>query len=119
MRPRGVRSIMPICIRYGSYISSIASSSSLSAAASVPSPTGPAAIFIEQRKHQVAIDFIQSAGVDAQHLQRFLGDRPRDASGRANLREVARPAQQPIRDARCPAATARNLFRAAFVHLDV
>src|SRR5258708_403762 len=27
MRPRGVRSIMPICMRYGSYISSIASSS--------------------------------------------------------------------------------------------
>src|SRR5205807_7157971 len=42
-RPRGVRSIMPICIRYGSYISSIASSSSESAAASVPRPTGPPA----------------------------------------------------------------------------
>src|SRR6185312_7949098 len=40
-RPRGVRLRYPSCNRYGSYTSSIVSASSLTAAASVSSPTGP------------------------------------------------------------------------------
>src|SRR5437899_9814689 len=40
-RPRGVRLRYPSCRRYGSYTSSIVSASSLTAAASVSSPTGP------------------------------------------------------------------------------
>ena len=45
MRPRGVRCRNPFCTRKGSYTSSIVSASSPTAAAMVPTPTGPPSNF--------------------------------------------------------------------------
>ncbi len=54
---------------------------------------GPAGVLVEQRNHQVAVNFVEAALIDAQHLQGFLGDGAGDAARRAYLRKIARASQ--------------------------
>src|SRR6266852_2061974 len=75
---------------------------------------GAAAVFVEQGEHEVAVDFVEAAFIDAEHGQGFLRDGARDAAGGAHFREIAGAAQQTIGDARRSAAAARDFFGAAF-----
>jgi hypothetical protein len=55
-------------------------------------PDRAAAVFVEQRQHQVAIHLVEAAFIHAEHFERFLSDRARDAPCRAHFGEVARAA---------------------------
>src|SRR6266851_409623 len=79
---------------------------------------GAATVFIEQGEHEVAVDFIEAAFVDAKHGQGFLSDRASDAAGGTHFGKIAGAAQQAIGDARRSAAAASDFFGAAFVHFD-
>ncbi len=79
---------------------------------------GAAAVFVEQGEHEVAVDFIEAAFVDAEHGKSFLRDGAGDASCGAHLGKIAGAAQQAVGDARRSAAAAGNFFGAAFVHFD-
>src|SRR6266567_1191457 len=80
---------------------------------------GAAGILVQQRKHQVAVHFVEALRVHTQHLQCFLRHRARDTARRAHFRKIARAPQQAVGDARRSAAAARDFFGAAFVHLDI
>ena len=79
----------------------------------------PAGIFIEQRDHEVAVDFVEAVFIDAEHVQRFLSDFAGDAAGGADFGKIAGAAQKAIGDARRAAATAGDFFGAGIVHLDI
>ena len=91
-------------------MSSIASRSSLSAAARLPTPDRPAAELLDDRQQQPAVDLVESVPVHLEHLQRPSATSLRDAAVGAHLRVVAHPAQQPVRHAR-RAARARGHLR--------
>src|SRR5216684_584513 len=79
---------------------------------------GAAAVFVEQGEHEVAVDFVEAAFVDAEHGESFLRDGAGDAAGGAHFSKIAGAAQQAVGDARRSAAAAGNFFGAAFVHFD-
>ncbi len=80
---------------------------------------GTAPILVEQGNHQVAVDFIQSMLIDAEHVQGFASHFPGDAAGGAHLSEITSAAEQAVGNARRTAATSGDFFGTAFFHLDV
>jgi len=76
---------MPICIRYGSYISSMASSLA-ECGGQRANPTGPPCIFVQQGNHKIPIHFIKTVLIHAEHAQGFLCHFAGDAAGRRALR---------------------------------
>jgi len=92
-----------------SYISSMASSSSLSAAASVPTPTGPASIFVQQGNHKIPIHLIKDRAHPRRASQGFLVPLAGDAAGGAHFGEIAPRRSRRLARARAAAAAAISL----------
>src|SRR5262245_7179667 len=68
---------------------------------------------LDDRAKQLAIDFVEALGIDIHQLQCVVRDFRRDASVSLDLRVVANPLEQPVRDAWRSPATLRD-FRTAF-----
>src|SRR5262249_33983919 len=81
-------------------------------------PDRATAVFVEQRNHEVAVNFVESVVIDSQHEKRFLRDAARNAARRAHFCEIPRAPKQPVCNTRRSPATARNLFCSTFVHFD-
>ena len=92
-------------------MSSMASVSSLMAAASVPTPTGPAAELVDDGEQQLAVDLVEAVLVHRQQRAGVAGHGGGDDARGADLGEVAHAAQQAVRDARRAPAAARDLAR--------
>ena len=90
-------------------MSSIASFSSLIAAAMRVEADRAAAELVDDRPQQLAIDFVEPVLVDLEQLQRRVRDLERDRAVGAHLRVVADAPQQPVGDARRAARPPRDL----------
>src|SRR5579884_1831169 len=73
---------------------------------------GPAAVFLQQRGHDLLVDFVEAEAVDFEHVQRGDGHLPIDVPVGTDLGVIADPTQQPVGDARSAPAAARDLGRA-------
>ena len=80
-------------MRNGSWMSSSASRSSLSAAARLPTPDRASPELVDDRAQQPAIDFVEPLLVDFQHLQRLARDLGGDRAVGPDLRVVPDPPQ--------------------------
>ena len=89
-------------------MSSIASGSSLIAAASALTPDRAAAELLDDGEQEPAVDLVEAVRVDLEQGEGVPGDRGGDRAVRAHLGEVAHAAQQAVGDARRAAAAARR-----------
>ena len=94
-------------------MSSMASFSSLMAAAMVPTPDRPAAELVDDRPQQLAIHFVEPVLVDLEQLQRGVRDVEGDRARCAHLRVIANAPQQAVGDARRAARAPREFGRGA------
>ena len=96
-------------------MSSIASFSSLIAAAMRVEADRAAAELVDDRPQQPAIDLVEAVLVHLEQLQRRVRDVERDRAVGAHLRVVAHAAQQPVGDARRAARAPGDLDRRGVV----
>src|SRR5215472_11964261 len=76
----------------------------------------PSAVFVNDREEEIAIDFIQPVLVHTEHLKRFFRHTGSNFSSGAHFSEIADAPQKPVRNARSPAAAARNFLGAGIIH---
>src|SRR5437879_2314933 len=78
-------------------------------------PHRPTLILLNNRQQQTPVDFIKSILIHFQHAQSRLRRRLINFPRPANLRIIANPPQQPVRNARRPPRPARDLDRTRVV----
>src|SRR5208283_3255822 len=76
-------------------------------------------VFVEKGEKKVAVHFVEAVFIHAELAQRLLSNFPGNASGGANLGEIAGAAEQAVGDARRATAAARDFLGAALIHLDI
>ncbi len=80
---------------------------------------GAAAVFVEDREHDLAVDFVQAEPVYFEEVESSGRDGQGDFAIGADLGVVAHAAQKTVRDAWCTAASAGDFGGAFLVHGDV
>ena len=90
-------------------MSSIASGSSLIAAARAFTPDRPAAELLDDGEEEAAVHLVEAVGVHLEEGEGVPGDGGGDGAVGPDLGEVAHAAQEPVGDAGRPAAAARDL----------
>ena len=71
----------------------------------------PATVFVQQREHDLLVDFVEPVAIHFQQIQRGLGDVFIDMAVGPHLRVITNTPQQPVGDARRATAAAGQLPR--------
>ena len=80
---------------------------------------GAARELLDHRAQHAAVGVVEAGLVDLEHAQGLVGDLIRDGAGALDLGDIAHALQEPVGDARCAAAAARDLERALVLDGDV
>ena len=79
------------------------------AAASAPTPTGPAAELVDDGEEELAVHLVEAVLVHLEERAGVARDGGRDHAFRPHLGEVAHAAEEAVRDARRAAAAPGDL----------
>ena len=82
-------------------------------------PDWSTGVFIEQGDHEIAVDFVETLLIDAEHVQGFAGNFAGDAATGADFGEIAGAAEESVGNSWCATAASGDFFGAGIVHLNV